>query len=108
MYRRNKYGNKRTVVDGVSFHSKKEADRYIELRMLERIGHIEKLELQPRFKLIVNEKLICTYIADFRYHVPGKKVSGTVIEDVKGHKNPEYKLKKKLFEALYSQEIVEI
>jgi dsDNA-binding SOS-regulon protein len=47
--RKNKYNAKKTVVDGITFHSKKEADRYCELRLLQKAGQISHLELQPVF-----------------------------------------------------------
>ena len=47
----NKYRNKKVIVDGKEFDSKKEGDRYKKLRLLERAGEISDLELQPRFLL---------------------------------------------------------
>lgn len=103
----NKYGAVKTVVDGITFHSKKEADRYCEMKLLVRAGEISELELQPAFRCVVNGALICTYFADFRYldcrH-------GRVVEDVKSEstsKDKVYRLKKKLVEALYNITITE-
>ena len=48
---RAKYRNQKVKVDGVSFDSKLEAKRYMELRLLERADKIINLELQPRFLL---------------------------------------------------------
>lgn len=87
------------TADGIQFHSKKECHHYQILKVLERAGNITGLELQPRFPLIVKGVLICTYVADFRYKT---KAGETVIDDVKGQLTPEYKLKRKLFETLYS------
>ena len=101
----NKYNAKRTVVDGISFHSKAEAARYSDLKLLERAGVIFKLELQPAFPCVVNKKKICVYKADFKYHLKNGK---WVIEDVKGYRTQIYKIKKKLVEALYGIEITEI
>ncbi len=42
-----KYRAQPTIVDGIRFHSKGEARRYQELRLLERAGEITNLELQP-------------------------------------------------------------
>src|SRR5574344_1314908 len=47
-----KYRSKRTVVDGITFDSKKEANRYCELKLLEKSGEIKNLELQKKFVLI--------------------------------------------------------
>ena len=101
-----KYGNHITVVDNVSFHSKKEATRYQALKLMQASNLIAYLELQPKFKITVKDKFICHYSADFAY----KDVqSGNIVyEDVKGFKTPVYRLKKKLTEALYNIKITEI
>jgi hypothetical protein len=100
-----KYGAKATTIDGHRFHSKKEADTYILLRHLEKVGEILDLELQPRFQLHANGKMIGSYIADFRYVVTstGEKV----VQDVKGFKTDLYKWKKKHVEAEYNLKILE-
>lgn len=99
-----KYGNKKVELDGFLFDSKRESQRYVELKLLERAGEIENLELQPQFPCIVNKKKICIYIADFRYVEKGR----TVIEDSKGVRTDVYKIKKKLVEALYGVIIFEV
>ena len=99
-----KYSNKKTELDGYTFDSKTEANRYAELMLAEKAGDISNLELQPKFLLEVNGKKIATYIADFRYIENGK----TVVEDVKGVKTPVYRIKKKLTEALYDVKIIEV
>ena len=104
--RRNKYGvapKADRTVDGILFDSKKECLRYGELKILQKVGEITELELQPKFSCVVNGKKVCKYIADFRYTTP----SGEVIEDVKGVKTTVYRLKKKLVEALFGIEITE-
>jgi len=93
-----KYRNKITEVDGIKFHSKKEAARYQELKLLHDTGVISELQLQVRFPIVVNGKKICTYIADFTYFDRKGKF---FCEDVKGILTPTYRLKKKLVEALY-------
>lgn len=98
-----KYGNRKTVIDGVAFDSKAEAERYAELKLLERAGIIRDLQLQPKFPLIPtfrkNGKTFrgITYVADFAYTENGRKV----VEDVKGFKTEVYKIKRKLFEYTY-------
>lgn len=110
---RNKYRAIATVVDGIRFHSKKEARRYSELKLLENAGLISHLELQPEFPINVNGDAICKYIADFRYidnerlHPATGARGCTVVEDVKGMKTPIYKLKKRLTEATYKGVIIE-
>jgi hypothetical protein len=99
-----KYHAIRVEVDGIVFASKAEARRYGELKLAELSGSVSALELQPKFPLIVNGKKISTYIADFRYIENGR----TVVEDVKGVRTPVYRLKKKMVEAQYGIEIVEV
>jgi hypothetical protein len=101
-----KYKNKITTVDNIKFHSQKEAHRYLELKQLRQAKFISDLELQPSFKLSVNDKFICSYRADFSYF--DHKIGHVIYEDVKGFKTQVYKLKKKLTEALYNITIHEI
>lgn len=97
---RPKYGNKKTVVNGIKFDSKWEAERYLYIKSLERAGRVKDLELQVRFNLIVNDQKICAYIADFRYKREDKDGEWhEIIEDAKGVETPEFKLKKKLMKA---------
>ena len=117
---RHKYGAKVTERDGYRFASLKEANRYTELKLLERGGVIKDLELQPRYDVVVAGHKICYYLADFRYFDVERGCQ--VVEDVKampktakGQKafkgTPAwrmYRLKKKLVEALYSITITEV
>ena len=101
-----KYRAIRTTVDGITFDSKREANRYSELKMMEKAGIINSLKLQPEFKCQINGKKICTYKADFEYLMvdeegPQGQIGYYIVEDVKGFKTPVYKLKKKLVEALF-------
>ena len=93
--RKNKYGACPTTVDGRRFASKKEAGRYSQLALLETAGKISGLRTQVRYRLEVNGLLICTYVADFVYHEAGAEV----VEDAKGKRTGEYKLKAKLMQA---------
>lgn len=112
-----KYGNRKTVVDGITFDSKKEADRYIELKYMERAGLIRCLELQPKYCLIPtlegsNGKIAqraVYYRADFEY-LEKNKLGGwnRVVEDVKGCRTDVYKLKKKLLRWRLGIEIREV
>ena len=108
-----KYQNKRTEVDGITFASKHESYRYIELKYLERVGQISELQLQRPFVLIgaqkdENGKIIerpVTYVADFVY----KDQDGrTVVEDAKGMKTDVYKIKRKLMLSIYGIKIQEV
>lgn len=118
---RSKYGARKTVVDGITFASKKEADRYCELKLLEKAGEICNLRLQVPFELIPAlyeeteevykkgankgkpkrgkciEKAV-VYYADFVYQNIGRD---RIVEDVKGMRTPVYIIKRKLFRWRY-------
>jgi hypothetical protein len=102
--KRSKYRAIPTVTDGIRFASKREAARYSELRLLEKAGEIASLELQPVYPLTVNGKHVCKMIADFRY-LDGGKHGKLTVEDCKGFKTPVFRLKAKLFEAIYGIEL---
>lgn len=93
-----KYRAVKTYVDGIMFHSKREAARYSELKMLERCGMCVGLVLQPKFPIVVNGVKVCTYIADFAYR---DQTGKQYIEDVKGVRTALFSLKAKLFHATY-------
>jgi hypothetical protein len=101
----NKYGAKRTEVDGIVFHSKREAARYSELKLLERAGEIRDLNLQPEFRIEVNGQYIGLYRGDFKYRT---RAGLEITEDVKGVRTELYKWKKRLVEAVYEIVIVEV
>ena len=100
-----KYGNKKTVVGGISFDSKAEARRYQDLKWLERAGEIKGLKLQPEYELIPPFRKAghsyrhTVYRADFEYY--DVKKGRVIVEDTKGFKTDVYRLKKKLFEYKY-------
>ena len=108
----NKYRNKKTIIDGIKFDSKKESTRYLELKLLEKAGSIKELELQKSFEIqpdftLNNHKIRpIRYVADFYYYDNDKKQY--VVEDTKGYRTKDYKLKKKMFEYRYGIEIEEI
>ena len=109
----NKYHSKTVTVDGIRFDSIKEANRYQELRILEKAGEIHGLERQVTFTLIpdcrdpetgkVIERAV-KYVADFQYEQDGRRV----VEDTKGFRTPEYKIKRKLMRFIYGIEIREV
>lgn len=109
----NKYYNKKTVVDGIVFDSRKEARRYQELLLMQRAGVISELRRQVKYVLIPTyyetverygkngqrlkdgRKVLeyeCSYVADFVYEEDGK----TVVEDTKGFKTKDFIIKRKL------------
>lgn len=110
-----KYGNIKTVVDGIKFDSKKEARRYSTLKLMQESGIISELICQPKFKLIVPglgpvkikgkvRQTTSTYTPDFQY----KKDGELIIEDVKSPAtaNDKYfKLKRAIFELIYKVDL---
>lgn len=127
-WRRNgtKYNATKVEIDGHTFASKREANRYLELKLLERAGEISDLRLQVDFELIPNQYVIekrygkngkplkdkevllerkVVYRADFVYT---DKDGKTVVEDTKGFRTTEYVLKRKMFLYKYGFPITEI
>ena len=105
--KKSKFRNIITVRDGIKFHSIKEANRYEELQRLEHDGDIRDLRRQVKYALVVNGFHIADYIADAVYVRHGIEI----IEDTKSpftRKDPYYRLKKKLFQALFSKDIKEV
>lgn len=110
---KSKYKNRKVIIDGIEFDSIKEANRYKELKILQRQEIIKdlrrqvKFELQPSYKK--NNKTIRAiyYIADFVYYDTEK--GKVIVEDTKGFRTEIYKLKKKIFEYRYpDMEIKEV
>lgn len=97
--RKSKYNAVKVMIDGIRFDSKIEAKRYGELKLLEGRRDIRGLRVHPRFPIEVEGFHICDYVGDFAYREPGTPYE--VVEDVKGVETPEFKLKAKLFKALY-------
>jgi hypothetical protein len=103
-----KYKAKRTEVDGIKFDSKSEAKRYQELKLLERGGAIQNLSLQPRFILqegflnvdTLQKERAIVYVGDFSY----TENNETIVEDCKGFKTSDYKIKRKLFLFKYQDQ----
>lgn len=100
-----KYHAIRTEIDGIKFASKHEANRYIELKLMEQAKAIQDLKLQVTFPLIKKSKYgrEIKYVADFTYYDNGH----LVVEDAKGYRTDVYKLKKRLLAELYGIEIKE-
>lgn len=102
---KNKYKNNKIIIDNIKFDSISEGNRYCELKILLKQNKIKNLILQPSF--VLQENFIkCNikfrkikYIADFQYFDNEKKQ--IIVEDVKGYKTKEFKLKYKLFEYKY-------
>jgi hypothetical protein len=106
--RQGRYPHKPQVVDGLRFASIKEAGRYCELKMYQQAGLVSGLVADKRllrYPLVVNDTHVCVYEADFKYT---DEHGFVVIEDAKGVRTPDYRIKKKLMQALYGIEVREV
>lgn len=108
-----KYHSIKMSVDGVEFDSKKECERYIKLCEMMNAGLIDELECQVTFELIPKMKDAfgktvrpCTYRADFVYR--DNETGKTIVEDVKGYKTPDYRIKKKLMLQVHGITVQEV
>ena len=105
-----KFGNKKVEYDGYKFDSKRECDRYKELRALRDQGKIKDLTLQPKFWLKCGGKDIlikserypngrrASYRADFAF-VDDRGAEH--VEDVKGFDTSGSRLRRAIVEAEY-------
>lgn len=123
---RNKFGNRKVTIDGMTFDSKHEYQRWCELKLLVRAGKIHDLHRQVKFELVPAqyetyerfseksgkrltdgkrcvEKAV-TYIADFVYWEGDKMI----VEDAKGVKTEGYIIKRKLMLERHGVKIVEV
>lgn len=108
--KQNKYRNKKTTYDGITFDSKKEANHYLALKQMKKLGIIKdlklqvKFELQPSFKYNGETIRSINYYADFTYIQDNK----LIVEDVKSaatRKDKVYIIKKKML--LYKYKDIE-
>lgn len=124
----NKYSNKKcNCASGHIHDSKKEAKRCNELTILERAGIIKGLQQQVKFVLIPTQRqktteyyskgerkgqpkegrIIekeCSYYADFVYYENGR----LIVEDTKGMRTADYKIKRKLMLYVHGIQIKEL
>lgn len=107
-------GNSRAVkkeVDGIIFDSTMEADYYEHLKAEQAAGRVLEFTLQPEFILLEsfkkNGKTIrgIKYISDFWVYYPD---GSNVVIDVKGRETDDFKLKRKLFDYLYPDLILQL
>ena len=123
-----KYHNTKVVIDGIQFDSKREAQRYQQLKLMERAGVICDLKRQVKYELIpaqyIDGKCVeraITYTSDFEYYIlqplkqrtvmaepDAKTIGQRVVEDVKGMRTPEYVIRRKLMLYKYGIRISEV
>lgn len=119
--KKSKYGNRKVVCDGIKFDSEREAARFAELKVLQAMGKIRNLRLQANFTLVEGYTTIegkrikpMVYRSDFAYErATEPDCNGAVywlreVEDVKGMRTKEYRLKKKLMQEKYNITIREV
>lgn len=103
--------SKKTVIDGITFDSRTEAEYYEYLKQLNRTGKIYCLRCHPVYEL---QKPIerhgkkykaIKYIADFEYWNEEERIN--VVVDVKGFAMEDAKLKRKLFVYNYPHDKLE-
>ena len=107
--RRSKFGNKKTEFGGMLFDSKREAARWGELLMLEKVGEISMLrrqvayELAPsvRFKQATRAKPALRYVVDFEYLENGQRIC----EDVKGVETEGFNIKRHLMLSVHGIDV---
>ena len=93
-----KYHNKPTILYGIKFHSKKEAEYSIILNDMIRKKEIISYQMQFPMHLEVNGEKITKYIADFLITKPD---GSQEIHETKGYFTKDGKIKWKLAQALY-------
>lgn len=120
-----KFRSEKTVVDGITFDSKKEAGYYKHLKTLELEGKISDLRLQVPYVIadpvwVDVEKQLKTktktvrycvwhglkYIADFVYK--DNETGEEKVIDVKGFRTKEYRHKKILMKRIKGIDIIEV
>jgi len=100
----NKFRAKRTVFDGITFDSKREAEVYGDLKLLERAGRISGFDRQRKFELIVSGEIIGTYKADFVFidHAQDGRLR---VVDVKGVMTRDFRRVQKIIKAAYNIDV---
>ena len=110
-----KYRNRKTVLDGITFDSEREASRYQELKVLADRGVIEDFRHQAPFVLAPGvrfsdekrAKPALRYVADFSYRIDGR----LVVEDVKSRVTAgaaAYRIKRHLMLSVHGIEVTEV
>ncbi|MGX6994049.1 hypothetical protein CBF34_07140 [Vagococcus penaei] len=97
----NKYGAKKTVVDGITFDSKAEAE-YYQLLKLQGVSNFKMQEtfvLQDKFSINGKMRLAIKYKPDFTfYNSLGELIK---VVDVKGKRTADFNIKAKMFMYRY-------
>lgn len=101
--KKHKYGAVKTTIDGITFDSKREARRYLQLKQMAHANLISKLEVNAALSLKIEYVFerdgtkFASYQPDFRYLENGN----LIVEDAKGKKTKSYITKRRLMKELY-------
>jgi len=101
--KKSKYGNRKVVIDGITFDSATEGRYYSALKLREKAGEVFEVQLQTPYALTVNGQLVCTYKPDFVFYDAIEKRNRVV--DVKGVQTKDFIIKKKLMRACHGIEV---
>lgn len=103
---RNKFNAQQKAANGRVYHSTGEQERAIELQWLLKIGEISNLRYQVRYEIIPRQpgERPVSYTADFVYN---DKHGNLIVEDVKGHRTAEYRMKRKLMLLVHGIHLLE-
>ncbi len=99
----NKFGAKRSTLDGDTFDSKAEMKYFAKLKTRLKLGEIYALARQPKFPLIVEGKFIGEFTADFAFWDATEDRFRVL--DVKGVVTREFQRTRKIIKALYQIDV---
>lgn len=110
--KRGKYGNKAVEYQGMTFDSKKELKRWLELKAMEEAGEIRELDRQVKFVLAPAVQLDGRTKPALRYFADATYWRDTVfvVEDTKSsatRKSDVYRVKKHLMRSVHNIEVQE-
>ena len=101
---RNKYGARTCSYGGSIYHSRREAAFAMELDALKaarsKKERVSEWKRQVKVSLDVNGKHVCNYYVDFKVTYADGREEWI---EVKGFTTPEFKLKERLFRAIYPE-----
>ena len=107
----NKFKNKKIIVDGAAFDSKKEAEYWRVLKTRQNFGEIENLRRQEKYLLIPKQdgERPVHYVADMAYN--DRRLDKEFVIDVKSaftRKLPAYVIKRKLMLFIHGIKVIEV
>lgn len=102
--KRAKFGNIKTVIDGMTFDSKGESQRYLVLKARQEAGEISDLQRQTSYRITINGVKVCDYRPDFEYVLEDRT---HIVEDFKSPATitPTFRIKVKLMKAVHGVDV---